>query len=85
MSYAFNVLEDGWVEISPAGTLAPGAGEFGEDIVVSDGFIASLSAEARAERGFVEVVETAEPEGSSVIGWTVEDLEGLPTRVWITA
>lgn len=80
MSFAFKPQGGDWIEISEAGTMLPGGGEFGEDVVVSHAFVASLSPETRAARGLVEVAETAPPE--NVLGWTVEDVDGVPTRIW---
>lgn len=83
MSFAFKTADDVWIEISQAGTVLPGGGESGEDVRLSDAFVVSLPEETRAARGFVEVVETDPPEGWT--GWTIEDVEGAPTRAWQTA
>lgn len=81
MSHAFKPTGGVWIEIGQSGTRLTGAGESGEDVVVSDAFVASLPSEVRTARGFVEVVETEQPEGA--IGWTIEDVDGAPTRSWI--
>lgn len=80
MSFAFKPQGGVWIEISEAGTMLPGGGEFGEDVVVSHAFVASLPPETRELRGLAEVAETEVPEGW--IGWTVDDVDGVPTRVW---
>jgi len=81
MTHAFKPTGGAWIEISQAGTRLTGAGESGEDVVVSEAFVSSLSSEVRTARGFVEVVETEQPEDA--IGWTIEDVDGAPTRAWI--
>lgn len=83
MSFAFEIADGAWIEIDQVGTVLPGGGELGEDVRVSQAFVVSLPPDTRAARGFVEVVETEAPEGW--IGWTVEDVGGLPTRVYQTA
>lgn len=80
MSFAYKPAGADWIEISEAGTLLPGGGEFGEDVVASHAFVASLPPETRAVRGLIEVAETEPPEGW--IGWTIEDVDGVPTRIW---
>lgn len=80
MSYAFSVGPAAWLEISQVGTRVPGGGEYGEDVVISHAFVESLTPDVRTARGFVEVAEAEAPEGW--IGWTVEDVEGVPTRAW---
>lgn len=80
MSFAYKPADAEWIEISEAGSLLPGGGEFGEDVVVSHAFIASLSPETQAARGFLEVAETEPPEGWT--GWMIEDVDGVPTRTW---
>lgn len=82
MSFAFKTAAGVWIEIEQAGSLLPGGGEQGEDVRLSDAFVMSLPEDTRAERGFIEVVETEAPEGW--IGWTIEDVEGAPTRAWQT-
>lgn len=81
-SFAFKPADADWIEIGEAGTRLPGAGEFGEDVVMSHAFVLSLPEEARAVRGFVPVVIPDPPEGKTVIGWTTGDVDGVPTRIW---
>lgn len=85
MTYAFKPAGGDWIEIVATGALLPGAGEFGEDIVMSDAFAQSLSSAARAARGFVAVVETDPPEEGVVTGSRIEDVAGVPTRAWTVA
>jgi hypothetical protein len=80
MSYAFKPADADWIEISEAGSLLPGGGEMGEDVVISHAFVESLASENRVSRGFVEVAETEAPEVWT--GWTIEDVDGVPTRAW---
>lgn len=80
-SYAYKPADAEWIEIGQTGTALPGAGEFGEDVVMSHAFVESLPTGLRTERGFVEVVESERPDGA--IGQGVEDVDGVPTRVWI--
>jgi hypothetical protein len=81
MSFAFKPADADWIEIGENGTELPGGGEFGESVVMSHAFVTSLPTETRAARGFVEVVESERPEGA--IGQGVEDVDGVPTRLWI--
>jgi hypothetical protein len=82
MSFAFKPLGGEWVEIEQGGTRLQGGGEDGEDVIVSHAFVESLPFEMRDDRGFIEVAEVAQPEGEIVVGWTVQDVDGVPTRVW---
>lgn len=80
MNYAFKPVDGDWILISQSGTMLPGAGELGEDVVMSHAFVASLPTETRETRGFLEVVETEPPEGA--VDWTIADVDGLPTQAW---
>lgn len=80
MRFAFETAPEAWLEISEAGTLVPGGGEHGEDVILSHAFLESLPVEVRALRGFIEITETEAPEGW--IGWSIQGVDGAPTRVW---
>lgn len=84
MRSAFKPVDGDWIEILPAGVELPGAGEDGEDVVMSAAFVASLPPEARAARGFAEVVLTeapALPPGLSAVAELV-DVDGEPVEAW---
>lgn len=82
MKFAFEVSPAEWVEISEAGTLLVNGGEDGEPVRLSHAFVASLSEPERAARNFIEIAEPDPPEGW--IGWTIGDVEGVPTVIWQT-
>lgn len=80
MSFAFKPSGGQWIEIEECGTLLPGGGENGEDVVVSHAFVASLPLPVRAVRGLAAVSEPPRP--PEAIGWTIGEVDGLPVRVW---
>lgn len=80
--FAFSPEPGEWIEIRGRGTLLPGGGEGGEPVIVSDGFVRSLKPEVRASRGFVEIADSTPP--GNAIGYEIADVDGNPTRVWLT-
>jgi hypothetical protein len=82
-AFAFKPVDGAWIEITDAGVRLPGGGEGGEDVVMSRAFVESLPEGARLARGFLAVIETPLPEEGVVIGQTIEDVDGVPTRTWV--
>lgn len=83
MTYAWKDAEGQWIEIDRERRL-PGHTIEGlvDDWGVTPAAVAALTVEQRAERGYVEVVETAPPTGVRIVGSKVEG--SSPTRIWLT-
>ena len=81
MSYAWRTPEGDWIEIVGEVVL-PGGGEDASDVRVYPLFVENLGPGVRALRGFVEVVEADPPTDAHVVGRSVEDVDGVPTRAW---
>lgn len=80
MTYAFQQAPGDWIEVAGATVELP-------DLTVSAAWVAGLTAEERAELGFVAIAETPPPtlpEGLKAERG-VADVDGVPTRTWPVA
>ncbi len=82
MTYAFKV-DGAWVEVDRERHIPIPDGE-GREARISPAFAESLSPDARADLGLVQVVEPAAPGVSSrITGHTIDEVDGVPHRVWV--
>jgi hypothetical protein len=75
MPYAYRT-DNGWIEVDGSSVDLP-------EMTVSSAWLAThQDPDEVAARGFALVAEEPRPAGVRVLGSTVEDVDGVPTRVW---